>query len=909
MYKSSIVEAQVIAQTLHGYDQGHRLLAHGGDVSDAELGFLDRLSDLSGYVPLGTTFDAYHTGFPCGRYYAFACTWPDTSATRAGTVLTHTLLVPLDALHRIHDLWALGRWHRRPSSTADRDPYAAALPDDPEVGVRPSPVPTIGRAFAVVALWFGQPDRPVLWMEEARPDDVTRYLWGLLWPEARRRFAFCTFALQVRHLRKRPFGFLALPPSARGSFHERARSGAWWREGEALSGEPQKRDRDGWAQAVLDRGAEATWAIPRFCEAHGLPGLEEADLPAFCRFVDLEEPARLRLTAARARTDLLLRLWPDIAATHGVAKATLCELLRRQPDALMSPRPFWDLDDFLGRRVVAGLAEADEGFAVEVVEILGREVRRRLAEAGLEAVAGLRGILARELLPRFRQAIIDAIRAAIESAGDDAVQDGKAAALVAAVVESMLTRAVLGALAPERRARVALQARRDAATEALPALDDHVLSAATGLGDPMLAAEVWFARDRPMDAMRAAARIVAELPGARPEALAPVVARLDAPTRLAWALEVTDASLAAWAGDRGADAAIDLGIGPPEVLQRCAAAPNGEAVLLSRFARLPPSELRAVLGDVGTAIRVLALALAEGSSRMGPLVDAAGEALEDEELFSAAVAAALVGASTSPAAARFAENLAPRLVREIVNGRWTAERRGTWLGIAPVREALERTPPAMLFGTRGARDWDADCLPNVAHATAQQVRSDASVGLGWIANLLDRPLASAGRKSVDRARTDLEALLAVPRDRDGWLLLAARILWAVRRTDCTSAHSLVELAFPVLYVALGRDAASPGVRAVLSSAGSGWDVAKSWRHWLLDAWISNGWPPASFLRCMADDEALFLRIAKRARWKWRGRDFLRDLAATVTREPEFAAKWLGPIERALGSEDLKVDYD
>jgi len=220
----------LLAQTLHGYDQGHRLLACGGDVNENELGQLDRLSDLSGYVPLGTTFAHYYTGFPCGRYYAFACTWPDIRATRAGTVLTHTLLIHRDELEAVHDLWAVQN-HRRPESAQDRKPYLFPLSIDMTATRKPAPSPSPDRGADVIALWFGQDDRPALWTEDGGAEDIVRYLWSLLWGKTRQTFSFCTFALQVRYLRREPFGFLVLPPSAMGSFHDRARSSALWANG------------------------------------------------------------------------------------------------------------------------------------------------------------------------------------------------------------------------------------------------------------------------------------------------------------------------------------------------------------------------------------------------------------------------------------------------------------------------------------------------------------------------------------------------------------------------------------------------------------------------------------------------------------------------------------------------------
>ena len=115
-----------VEQTLHGYHFGHRLLAKSTALADGELALLDRLSDLSGHLPRGVDFDGYHTGFPCGRFYALGCTYPDRGARREGTVLTHTLLCPLEASHAF-DLEDLAALHRRPESPRDLAPYEVGL--------------------------------------------------------------------------------------------------------------------------------------------------------------------------------------------------------------------------------------------------------------------------------------------------------------------------------------------------------------------------------------------------------------------------------------------------------------------------------------------------------------------------------------------------------------------------------------------------------------------------------------------------------------------------------------------------------------------------------------------------------------------------------------------------------------
>jgi hypothetical protein len=236
-----------LVQTLHGYDQGHRLLAstQGAALDERELALLERLSDLSGYLPMGTGFDHYHTGFPCGRYYAFACTWPDVTATRAGTVLTHTLLLPLDGAGSLDDLWRLASLHRQPRGASDQEFYREHC-SSADLAPVPREQPGQEEVLAVMALLFGTSERPILWVDERRPDAIVRLIWELLRTEQRERFAFCTFALQLRTVKGDPFDFLGIPPAARGSFLDQANSETWWDSGKLLTARrPASRNNPG----------------------------------------------------------------------------------------------------------------------------------------------------------------------------------------------------------------------------------------------------------------------------------------------------------------------------------------------------------------------------------------------------------------------------------------------------------------------------------------------------------------------------------------------------------------------------------------------------------------------------------------------------------------------------------------
>src|SRR5690349_724634 len=87
-----------VDQLLHGYQFGHQLLAGSIklDAQTAEL--IAQLSDLSGSISSESNVQPYLTCYPLFEQnrFAIAKTWLDTDAPRAGCVLTHTLLIPME---------------------------------------------------------------------------------------------------------------------------------------------------------------------------------------------------------------------------------------------------------------------------------------------------------------------------------------------------------------------------------------------------------------------------------------------------------------------------------------------------------------------------------------------------------------------------------------------------------------------------------------------------------------------------------------------------------------------------------------------------------------------------------------------------------------------------------------------
>ena len=102
-------ENLLIEQALHGYVNGHHLLAFSNVFSDKSQRLMDILSDLSG-PEVKEGFTEYITGYPLyeDKYYAIAKTWYAPEMKRPGCVWTHTLLIDFKDLNKIREHYDFG---------------------------------------------------------------------------------------------------------------------------------------------------------------------------------------------------------------------------------------------------------------------------------------------------------------------------------------------------------------------------------------------------------------------------------------------------------------------------------------------------------------------------------------------------------------------------------------------------------------------------------------------------------------------------------------------------------------------------------------------------------------------------------------------------------------------------------
>ena len=207
--------SSVLHQVLHGYRDGHRLLAGSISIPPGVQQTMLVLSDLSGHGKVNR-FDEYITAYPLNEigYYALAKTWYAREMPRPGCVWTHTLLVPFAMLASVRNMRSFTNFFVRPAD-GDFLSYSEpvlSLSFDEESDDRSSPT-GISTAASLLFAIYGSPAAPVLVPVES-PEAVENLffeVWSQQWPRLRRSFTFCTGAIAGRRLGSRWFDLHAVP--------------------------------------------------------------------------------------------------------------------------------------------------------------------------------------------------------------------------------------------------------------------------------------------------------------------------------------------------------------------------------------------------------------------------------------------------------------------------------------------------------------------------------------------------------------------------------------------------------------------------------------------------------------------------------------------------------------------------
>ena len=205
-----------IHQMLHGYTDGHGLLASSLKLSARDSRNVLVLSDISGS---GAKVDSggYLTGYPLleSGYYALARTWAAPELPRPGCVWTHTLLIDFTSLANLTYLTGLNALMRRPLGN-DQQSYGVPIDYFPPSRSLGLSAKNLDRATALIAALYEQSSGPIVAFREhdVDVDLISLAIWEQQWPRLRRAFRFCTLATSDRSSELAPFDLQLLPERA-----------------------------------------------------------------------------------------------------------------------------------------------------------------------------------------------------------------------------------------------------------------------------------------------------------------------------------------------------------------------------------------------------------------------------------------------------------------------------------------------------------------------------------------------------------------------------------------------------------------------------------------------------------------------------------------------------------------------
>jgi len=207
-----LTRAITVNQTLHGYDEGHRLLATSLKLSTAAERLLLEMSDLSG-DGIVNGFEEYLTGYPLPEddhnRFALAKTWYAREMERPGCVWTHTLIVEIEELTRLHQPKELLSNFVRPHKGQAFTSYETKLNVHAEDALIPTahvePRLTGQRTEELVgnlfySIYQNKKSAVLLTGNAIAFETLILQMWWQQWPALRGTFSFCTGALSPRML-------------------------------------------------------------------------------------------------------------------------------------------------------------------------------------------------------------------------------------------------------------------------------------------------------------------------------------------------------------------------------------------------------------------------------------------------------------------------------------------------------------------------------------------------------------------------------------------------------------------------------------------------------------------------------------------------------------------------------------
>jgi len=219
----------IVNQALHGYQNGHQLLAASTNLSLAAKRTLLYQSDLTGSIEPG--FESYITGYPIkdSNHYVFARTWYAPEMERPGCVWTHSLLLDLSDIGKLSDLSILNSLFKRPKANSFDSYNSELILEAVKIAIASKKNKSEINAIMgiIMEALYQSPNKTCLIPQNSSQtlENEILKIWSEQWPRLRRNFTFCTGALNLKVLEGKEYDLQVIPEKLTTNINRQSEKG------------------------------------------------------------------------------------------------------------------------------------------------------------------------------------------------------------------------------------------------------------------------------------------------------------------------------------------------------------------------------------------------------------------------------------------------------------------------------------------------------------------------------------------------------------------------------------------------------------------------------------------------------------------------------------------------------------
>lgn len=195
-----------IEQALHGYGNGHQLIASSVDLNIDDKRLMDELSDLSGICEEKRFVD-YYTGYPIsnGEKYVIARTWYAFEKQRPGCVWTHSLILNTEDVGKISCMKSFEKLFVRPDGNDYRRYVNTILYQN--IGEDNLVEYNAEKLQYIIYTLFSSEKSKYVGATEIQLENEVLFMLKILPRRLIQQFSFCTMAYNVRKIGNEEFSY------------------------------------------------------------------------------------------------------------------------------------------------------------------------------------------------------------------------------------------------------------------------------------------------------------------------------------------------------------------------------------------------------------------------------------------------------------------------------------------------------------------------------------------------------------------------------------------------------------------------------------------------------------------------------------------------------------------------------